>query len=439
MVKRTQLLSTIAAAAVLLAASTGAALSGSLGATAEAATNGTLAATAGCGKAPTLTSGTRTISSSGQNRTYILRIPDNYDRNRPYRLIFGFHWLNGSANNVASAGYYGLLPLSNNSTIFVAPQGIDNGWANTNGRDLTLFDDISRQVENDLCVETTQRFALGWSYGGAMSYAVACARPTVVRAVTVISGANLSGCNGGTQPVAYFGIHGTFDSVLNISMGRSLRDTFVRNNGCTAQSPREPSRGSLTHITTTYSGCRAGYPVQWAAFDGDHTPSPVDGSSSPNDSRTWTSAEIWRFFTQFETTPPPTTAPPTSPPPTSTPPTTPPPTTPPPTTPPPTGEPGACTATYRTVNTWPGGFQAEVTVANTSTAPLNGWTVRLGLASGQAISSLWNGVNTGTTGTVSVQNAAYNGSLGPNASTTFGFTATGNGATPPSGVTCTSP
>ncbi|UFN96340.1 cellulose binding domain-containing protein [Micromonospora aurantiaca] len=435
MAKRTPLLSSVAAAAVLLAAVAGGALNGGLGETAQASTNGTLAATAGCGKAPTLSSGTRTISSGGQNRSYILRIPDGYDRNRPYRLIFGFHWLNGSANNVASAGYYGLLPLSNNSTIFVAPQGIDNGWANTNGRDLTLFDDISRQIENDLCVDTSQRFALGWSYGGAMSYAVACARPTVVRAVTVISGANLSGCNGGTQPVAYFGIHGIYDSVLNISAGRSLRDTFVRNNGCTAQSPREPSRGSLTHITTTYSGCREGYPVQWAAFDGDHTPSPVDGSSSPNDSRTWTSGEIWRFFSQFaSTTPPPTTAPPTT-----APPTTPPPTTPPPTTPPPTGEPGACTATYRTVNTWPGGYQAEVTVANNGAATLNGWTVRLTLASGQAISSLWNGVNTGTSGSVSVRNAAYNGTLGANASTTFGFTATGNGATAPSGVSCTSP
>ncbi len=440
MAKRTPLLSSIAAAAVLLAAVAGGALNGGLGETAQASTNGTLAATAGCGKAPTLSSGTRTISSGGQNRSYILRIPDGYDRNRPYRLIFGFHWLNGSANNVASAGYYGLLPLSNNSTIFVAPQGIDNGWANTNGRDLTLFDDISRQIENDLCVDTSQRFALGWSYGGAMSYAVACARPTVVRAVTVISGANLSGCNGGTQPVAYFGIHGIYDSVLNISAGRSLRDTFVRNNGCTAQSPREPSRGSLTHITTTYSGCREGYPVQWAAFDGDHTPSPVDGSSSPNDSRTWTSGEIWRFFSQFaSTTPPPTTAPPTTAPPTTPPPTTPPPTTPPPTTPPPTGEPGACTATYRTVNTWPGGYQAEVTVANNGAATLNGWTVRLTLASGQAISSLWNGVNTGTSGSVSVRNAAYNGTLGANASTTFGFTATGNGATAPSGVSCTSP
>ncbi|MFI7217339.1 cellulose binding domain-containing protein [Micromonospora maritima] len=416
MVKRTQLLSSLAAAAVLLAATAGA-LSGGPGGAAEAATNGTLAATAGCGKAPTLASGTRTIASGGQNRSYILRIPDGYDRNRPYRLIFGFHWLNGSANNVASAGYYGLLPLSNNSTIFVAPQGIDNGWANTNGRDLTLFDDISRQVENDLCVDTTQRFALGWSYGGAMSYAVACARPTVVRAVTVLSGANLSGCNGGTQPVAYFGIHGIYDSVLNISMGRSLRDTFVRNNGCTAQSPREPSRGSLTHVTTTYAGCRAGYPVQWAAFDGDHTPSPVDGSPSPNDSRTWTSAEIWRFFSQFESTTPPTTTPPT--------------------TPPPAG--GPCAATYRSVNTWPGGFQGEVTVANTGTATLNGWTVRLTLAGGQAISSLWSGVNTGTTGTVAVRNAPYNGTLGPNASTTFGFTATGDGATAPSNLTCTSP
>ncbi|MFF0099470.1 cellulose binding domain-containing protein [Micromonospora sp. NPDC005257] len=424
MAKRTPLLSSIAAAAVLLAAAAGGALNAGLGETAQASTNGTLAATAGCGKAPTLSSGTRTISSGGQNRSYILRIPDGYDRNRQYRLIFGFHWLNGSANNVASAGYYGLLPLSNNSTIFVAPQGIDNGWANTNGRDLTLFDDISRQIENDLCVDTSQRFALGWSYGGAMSYAVACARPNIIRAVTVLSGANLSGCNGGTQPVAYFGIHGIYDSVLNISAGRSLRDTFVRNNGCTAQSPREPSRGSLTHITTTYSGCREGYPVQWAAFDGDHTPSPVDGSPSPNDSRTWTSAEIWRFFSQFaSTTPPPTTAPPT---------------TPPPTTPPPS-EPGACTATYRTVNTWPGGFQAEVTVANNGAATLNGWTVRLTLASGQAISSLWSGVNTGTTGSVSVRNADYNGTLGANASTTFGFTATGNGATAPSGVTCTSP
>jgi poly(3-hydroxybutyrate) depolymerase len=397
-----------------------------------------LAATAGCGNAPTLTSGTHSIQSGGQSRSYILRVPDNYNSSHAYKLVFGLHWLNGSAAAVASAGYYGLQPLSNNGTIFVAPQGIDNGWANTNGRDLTLVDDLTRLIEGGLCVDTTQIFALGWSYGGAMSYAIACARPAVFRAVAVLSGANLSGCNGGTQPVAYFGIHGIHDSVLNITNGRSLRDTFVRNNGCTPQSPREPAQGSLTHITTAYSGCRAGYPVQWAAFDGDHTPSPVDGSPTPNDSRTWTSGEIWRFFAQFENTPPPSSS---SPAPSSPAPSSPAPSSPGPSSssPAPSGQPGTCSATYREVNHWPGGFQGEVTVANNGSTTLNGWTVHLTLASGQAISSLWNGVNTGSTGNVTVRNADYNGSLTANASTNFGFVATGSNSPAPGNLTCASP
>jgi poly(3-hydroxybutyrate) depolymerase len=405
---------------------------------AAAATGAVLAATAGCGRAATLTSGTRTIQSGGQSRTYILRVPDNYSNTHPYRLVFALHWLNGSASAVSSAGYYGLQTLSNNSAIFVAPQGIDNGWANTGGRDLTLVDDLTNLVEGSLCVDTTQLFALGWSYGGAMSYAIACARPTVFRAVTVLSGANLSGCGGGTQPVAYFGIHGIHDSVLNISNGRSLRDTFVRNNGCVSQSPREPAQGSLTHITTVYSGCRSGYPVQWAAFDGDHTPSPVDGSGTPNDSRTWTSGEIWRFFAQFESTTPPTTTPATATPSASSTPTTGTPTSTAPSTTPPSGQPGACTAVYRMVNGWPGGYQGEVTVTNSAATTLNGWTVRLTLAGGQTISSLWNGTNTGTAGSVTVKNASYNGNLGSGASTTFGFTAAGSNTNAPSNVTCAS-
>jgi poly(3-hydroxybutyrate) depolymerase len=435
MPKRRYLLPTIAVAAVLVAVTAGPALTRGGGATAAAATNGALAATAGCGKAPTLTSGTRSIQSGGQNRTYILRVPDNYNNSHPYKLIFGLHWLNGSAANVASAGYYGLQPLSNNGTIFVAPQGIDNGWANTNGRDLTLVDDLTRLVEDGLCVDTTQVFALGWSYGGSMSYALACARPAVFRAVAVLSGANLSGCNGGTQPVAYFGIHGIHDSVLNISNGRSLRDTFVRNNGCTPQNPREPAQGSLTHITTTYAGCRPGYPVQWAAFDGDHTPSPVDGSGSPNDARTWTSGEIWRFFAQFENTVPPSSVPPSS----SAPASSAPPSSPPASSPPVSQQPGACTATYRMVNGWGGGYQGEVTVANNGSATLNGWTVRLTLPGGQTLAQVWNGINTGTTGAISVRNATYNGSLGANASTTFGFLVNASTNTAPGSFSCTSP
>ncbi|WP_431935449.1 endo-1,4-beta-xylanase [Micromonospora sp. RP3T] len=134
-----------------------------------------------------------------------------------------------------------------------------------------------------------------------------------------------------------------------------------------------------------------------------------------------------------------TTVPGTTVPPTTTPPTTVPPTTTPPTTPPPTGQPGACTATYRMVNSWSGGFQGEVTVTNNGSTTLTGWTVRLTLAGGQTIANVWNGVNTGTSGTVGVRNADYNGSLGANASTTFGFLVNGSSNAAPGGLSCTSP
>ena len=268
--------------------------------------SGTAMRSPGCGKAATLTSGSRTIQSGGQSRSYILRIPANYDNSHPYRLIFAYHWNGGTMQDIDGGGtsgaawsYYGLQAQANNSTIFVAAQGIGNGWANSGDRDLTLTDDMIKLIEGDLCVDTTKVFALGFSYGGGMSYALACARPTVFRAVAVYSGGVLSGCNGGTQPVAYIGIHGISDGTLNISGGRSMRDKFVTNNGCTRQDPPEPRAGSLTHTCTTYQGCTSGHPVEWCAFDGGHTPGMVDGGGDDG-ARTWTKGEVWKFFMQFQ-------------------------------------------------------------------------------------------------------------------------------------------
>ncbi|PTA47623.1 cellulose binding domain-containing protein [Micromonospora sp. RP3T] len=419
------------AAAVLLTLGMGAAtVSGGLGSSARAADVGTAAATAGCGKAPTLANGTYTISSSGMNRSFILKLPDNYDRNRQYRLVFGFHWWGGTAVDVATGqtvqrdvwAYYGLLRLSNNSTIFVAPQGIGNGWANSGGEDVTFVDDMLRRIEGDLCVDTTKRFSVGFSYGGGMSYALACARPNVFRAVAVQSSpGTLSGCSGGTQPIAYLGVHGIGDSIAS---GRALRDRFVTNNGCTAASPPEPRSGSLTHTVYAYSGCRPGYPVVWAAFDGGHIAAPQDGAGGDSGSRTWVPGEVWKFFTQFDgttPTPSPTVSPTVSP-------------TASPTASPTTPVPGGCAATYRTSTEWPGGFQGEVTVTAGASA-ISGWRVSWTLAAGQSITQLWGGRNAPSGSTQNVSNEAWNGSLAAGASTTFGFTANGTATTP--SFTCT--
>jgi endo-1,4-beta-xylanase len=96
---------------------------------------------------------------------------------------------------------------------------------------------------------------------------------------------------------------------------------------------------------------------------------------------------------------------------------------------------GACTATYTTVNSWSGGFQGEVKVTAGSAA-INAWTVQWTLGSGQSITQVWNGTLATSGSTATVTNAAYNGSLQPSASTTFGFLSNGTASTP--SLTCTS-
>jgi poly(3-hydroxybutyrate) depolymerase len=255
---------------------------------------------AGCGKTRTLQNGTRTLQSGGTSRSYVLRAPDNYDNTRPYRVVLAYHWFNGTAQQVADGSgtapgaFYGLWNQAGGSTIFVAPEGLSGGWANTNGRDLTFTDDVLAQVQNDLCVDTTRVFASGFSFGGSMAYALGCARSNVFRGVAVYSGAQLSGSCTPTTPLAYYASHGVSDSVIPISSGRTLRDRFVTANGCTAQTPPEPSGGG-THICTTYQGCSAGRPVTWCGFDGDHNPAPRDSGQSSS----WNPAQTWAFIAQF--------------------------------------------------------------------------------------------------------------------------------------------
>src|SRR5579871_2229001 len=119
MLRYRRFLAPVAVAAVLALAAAGLVLRGGMAGTAAAAVGAPMAGTVGCGKAPALSSGTQTIQSSGQTRSYILRLPANYDQNHPYRLIFGFHWVGGTANDVDSGGsdgyvwsYYGLRALS---------------------------------------------------------------------------------------------------------------------------------------------------------------------------------------------------------------------------------------------------------------------------------------------------------------------------------------
>ncbi len=241
----------------------------------------------GCGTQTSLTSGNATIDVDGMSREYILKIPDGYDPSQPYKLIFGLHWRGGQASDVAQGtiglgDYYGLDSKAQGSAIFVSPNGIDNGWANSGGRDIAFMRALVDLFEGELCIDMDRIFSVGFSFGGMMSFAIACEMGDVFRAVAPLSGALYSGCGNGTEPVAMWGAHGLSDDVVPIDDGRGGLAAVLERNHCGEQTmPVDPSP------CVAYQGCDEGYPVTWCEFDGGHGP------------QGWQSQPIWDFFSQF--------------------------------------------------------------------------------------------------------------------------------------------
>jgi poly(3-hydroxybutyrate) depolymerase len=261
----------------------------------------------GCGKTPSLKTGTGlSITVSGSARTYNLKVPEPYDNSKAYRLIMSYHWLGGTANDVTNGGvakpYYGLWDLAGGSTIFVAPQGVSNGWNNSNGADVEFSKQLITLIESEFCIDKSRIFCEGFSMGGSMSYAMACGMGDVIRGVAVHSGGTMSGCAKHDKPVAYFMTHGTKDSVCTYpSFPMPPLMDFAKINGCTDPDPTLsatafeallPEPTSTASACIDFKGCKAGYPVRSCLFVGDHTPSP-DGTNG------WVPKESWKFISQF--------------------------------------------------------------------------------------------------------------------------------------------
>lgn len=268
--------------------------------TAGAAGAGATAPSAGCGKPASLMNGRATIDAAGKTREYILALPSNYDPNHAYRLIFGWHPWGGSAQQVASGGYYGLQSQSNGSAIFVAAEGLDfggngKGWGNSNGEDIALLTAMLDRFRSELCIDENRIFSTGFSFGGMFSFAAGCSSTSMMRAIAPMAGnTTVAGCENGTRPVAMMGFHGVDDQVVAIDGGRKGRDIFAKRNGCSSQTvPAETTWCNSAGQTyqpcscVSYEGCMQGYPVTWCEYKGQHMPAPNSA------------ATLWAFFSQF--------------------------------------------------------------------------------------------------------------------------------------------
>jgi poly(3-hydroxybutyrate) depolymerase len=250
----------------------------------------------GCGAADHPASGTFMIDVSGTAREYIVKIPADYDASKPYKLVFAWHGLMGTAMQVAQgfggSGFYGLESRAMGSAIFVAGQGLDTmtsvgngaGWANTGGQDVAFTKAMVEWMKSKYCIDEKRIFSVGMSYGGIMSNTVGCQMGDVFRAIAPMSGSGpgYGGRANCVGQVAVWMSHGDNDTVVPTKSGEASRDYWKMANHC-----QDATDMVGPGTCVAYQGCDDGFPMNWCLFSGGHTV-PMFASEA-----------IWAFFSQF--------------------------------------------------------------------------------------------------------------------------------------------
>ncbi|MGI5240621.1 GH12 family glycosyl hydrolase domain-containing protein [Dactylosporangium sp. CA-139066] len=85
----------------------------------------------------------------------------------------------------------------------------------------------------------------------------------------------------------------------------------------------------------------------------------------------------------------------------------------------------SCRVSY-TKSEWPGGFTGNVTVTNTGTSPINGWSLGFSFPGDQHITNAWSATVSQSGSAVTATNVGYNAQIPPGGNTSFGFQGTWN-------------
>lgn len=258
--------------------------------------------TRGCGKTwNRVKSGSYEFKWSKGTRTIRIDIPDNYDNQKPYRLVFGMHCMGGWAGGVQQEGYYGLKPLdTEKTTIFVAPEGNGNRapWAQD---DYTLFDELLADLQSNLCIDSSRVFSAGFSYGSMFTNGLSRNRQHLLRGVAAYETAeiNIWVPQHSGKSIAWMGVVALQDDLCTPDLGRAARNTALKHNGPNftdaSGEQAEEYKGNGPHVCYDYKTVDERFPVKWCTQNGGH----IWDHKDPGSTKTWVPEVTWEFFTQF--------------------------------------------------------------------------------------------------------------------------------------------
>jgi poly(3-hydroxybutyrate) depolymerase len=129
-----------------------------------------VAGTPGCGKSQLFRGITQyrfNLVSSGKSRSYSYHLPSNYDKNKRYPVVLGFHG-SSSTGLFFEADTKMSQERFSAEKIMVYPNGIDGSWAGPTyhtgssvDEDITFVEDVVRDLGERACVDTARVYAAG--------------------------------------------------------------------------------------------------------------------------------------------------------------------------------------------------------------------------------------------------------------------------------------
>jgi polyhydroxybutyrate depolymerase len=228
------------------------------------------------------------VNVGGQNRSYILHVPNAYSGDEPVPLIVDFHPLGGSGQSERSGSPYP-AEVDSEGVIMAFPsgmQGPSGGAWNVEGCCVDGVDDVEfaralvQQVQEEACIDPKRIYAVGFSMGGGMSHYLACHAADVFAAVAPAAfdllEQNVPNCQP-ARPITVVSFRSTGDPIVPYNGGHSAvvqgmaidflgaqgtHDKWAELNGCTGSS-MDSGNGC-----TTYSQCEDGVTVTLCTTQG---------------------------------------------------------------------------------------------------------------------------------------------------------------------------
>ncbi|AEV84760.1 feruloyl esterase [Actinoplanes sp. SE50] len=277
---------------------------------------------------------TMPVSFAGKQYQVAVYVPAGAQPGTRLPLVMNLHGSGGTGSGQLQ--YSNMKPTADaNQFLIVAPSGaIPNasgfawnvpgvGTAPAGARDdIGFLEQVLTTATSTLCAAPTRVYGAGYSGGGRMTSAFACARPDRLAAIAPVGGLRAgrpnpqntaqpdpASCNP-ARPVPVIAFHGQQDTTNPYPGGGSeywqysvpvAQARWAAINRCTTGPTTAPV---TTHVTrTNYLGCANGADVVlYSISDGGHTwpGTPVSNGNGNTTQEINANTLMWQFFQRFQ-------------------------------------------------------------------------------------------------------------------------------------------